>query len=732
MSDEAARSKWLYEAGKAALAARFDPERELIRAETEDGLFYLTRESLKYARYLLRDAAPGDADSALAARIIAQIVALQERQPGNIHEGGFPWMADDGHVSDLNAVQFLAEEFCHILIESADKLPAPTLTATKGALRLALAEIARLDVAPAYTNICLLDCHNSILGGQLLDAPGWVERGARKLARWAAEVAASGAPREYNSPTYAGVDLGALAAIAEEAADPAIRLLACLMEERLWLHAALHYHAPTAQLAGPHSRAYQNDVTGGRGSLKTALYKILGDERLIHKTPFYPLRQGDGNAGVGVANYHCPAPIRAILQAPRLPLTVREGADLPGGLDLSTTLTADWALGVASRGYGPQANNLLLHYRKDTEPGFGVVYSRFILNDRRLGGSYHATDRTRSNNVSDVGDFRGLHTRNKAIGVYGLLPQAENLTAAKLDIFWPGLAASVRALIGTEQVGSLPTELPPGVPLIIKDGAVYIGVLPTRHSNLGRTAPIRLERDGDDLVLSIVIYEGPPKRFWEYSALAGPFYRGNIECGFILEVASRDEFATVEEFAAHLAAASLADATAEGVRHLRYRSGGDDLTLRYQLTDMAVTGRSINGVPLEVVPLDAPCAVQRGDAPLRLGAITLDAPVDAAANWLYTTPDGAAIVAGRTTTQPGPLTLALPGGQQIEAEALGLARVEVALERKLIAIEVAAAPGAVTLRGWPVRPTLTINGRTLPEEAIHPTGPGEWMTYPHP
>ena len=28
------------------------------------------------------------------------------------------------------------------------------------------------------------------------------------------------------------------------------------MEERVWLHALLHYHAPTGRLAGPHSRAY--------------------------------------------------------------------------------------------------------------------------------------------------------------------------------------------------------------------------------------------------------------------------------------------------------------------------------------------------------------------------------------------------------------------------------------------------------------------------------------------
>jgi hypothetical protein len=354
------------------------------------------------------------------------------------------------------------------------------------------------------------------------------------------------------------------------------------MEERLWLHAATHYHAPTAQVAGPHSRAYQNDVTGGRGSLKTTLYKLLGDEALHRKTPFYPLRQGEGHVGAALAEFHCPEPVLVLLRGRQFPFTVRETADAAMGIDLSTTMTEDWALGVASREYGPQADNLMLHYRKEDEPGSGMIYTRFILNDRRLGGTLHATDRSRSNNIADVGAFRGLHFRDKAIGVYGLLPQHENVSSIKLDVFIPGREGLGRVLIGDRVVDSLPCEVPPGVPLIIEDGAIFVGVLPLRHSNLGRSAPVRLEAEDGDLVLSVVVYEGPEKRFWEYSALGGPFYRGNIECGVVVEVAERGRFADAVVFAAHLAAATVEDVTAEGVRHIRYRSGGDELQMRYR------------------------------------------------------------------------------------------------------------------------------------------------------
>jgi hypothetical protein len=745
--DEAARARQLYEAGKAGMAERYDAARGLLSAETEVGVFHPTRESLSYARCLLHDSA-GDADGALGAAIVERVLAVQERQPGNIHEGNFPWMADDGYVADLNAVEFELEHLCAIMLESEEKLPAATRAAIRAAMRLGLAEIARLDVGVEYTNICLLDCHNSILGGRILGEPAWIERGARKLARWAAYTAQSGAPREYNSPTYAGVDLLALGAIAAHAADPATRLLALLLEERLWLHAATHYHAPTAQQAGPHSRAYQNDVTGGRGSLKTIFYTLLGDEALMRKSPFYALRQKDGNVNVGLGEFHCPAPVRAILADKRWPFTVRETADAASDLLLSTTMTADWALGVASRSYGPQADNLILHYRKSADPlpmqaphpenvllhyskeqapGFGVLYTRFILNNKRLGGSYHATDRTSSNNISDVGVFRGLHHRNKAIGVYGLAPQHEDVSSIKLDVFFPGRAGLEQVLVNGQPVAALPVEMPPGTPLVIADGTAYIGVLPLRHSNLGRAAPIWLEEDGGDLVLSTVIYDGPAKRFWEYSSLGGPFYKGNIECGLVVDVASRDQYPDAAAFAADLAAATVEDATSDGVRTIRYRAGGDNLLLRYRLTDMDVLERRVNGAPLTPLPLDSPVAVQRQASPLALHGARLDAPIEPAANWLYTDPAATVVIATRATATPGPWTLTLPDGRTIEATALGLARIQCALAAAGdVAIDYAGPPTTLTLRGWRDRPAVTLNGAAVGDQ-LREDGAGVWQ-----
>src|SRR5688500_20148975 len=62
-------------------------------------------------------------------------------------------------------------------------------------------------------------------------------------------VGAHRAPHSF--PTRRSSDL-----LTNLASDAAVRLKARVMEERLWLHGLLHYHAPSGRHAGPHARAY--------------------------------------------------------------------------------------------------------------------------------------------------------------------------------------------------------------------------------------------------------------------------------------------------------------------------------------------------------------------------------------------------------------------------------------------------------------------------------------------
>ncbi len=723
----AARVRHLRDAALARFAELYDPARGMIASVTETGTYHPTRESLKYARALLQRNDAGHATRADA--LIHAVLATQEREPGNPHAGNFPWMADDGYIADLNAAEFCLESLVAICMESAALLPPETVTAIHTAMHAALAEVARLDVHVSYSNIALHEIQNTILGGQVLGVPAIVERGARKLRDWAAYTAA-GAPREFNSPTYQAINLAALGAVAQHADDPQTRLLAKLWEERLWLSVALRYHVRTGQVAGPHSRAYTNDVRGAGGGLKTAIWRELGD------------LSNDTNDDAGDDESRVTPGVRALFTHKPLPMTVIEQA---ADFDLITRMSENWAMGTASKEYGPQANNLTLHYARgdatDVFAGqdFGVLFTRFILNHKRLGSTFHPTDRSFSRNLVDDGQFRGFQHENVAIACYGLLPQHEPVSAAALDVFIADAEKVGRVLIGGEQVTAFPAEVPPATAVVIEDGAVRIGLRPLRYTRMGSEHAVRLEvRDGD-LVLSQPLYDGPAKIFWEYRALSGPFYRGNVESGVVVHVSDRAEYPSAEAFAATLATATVEAATTDGVRSIRYACAGQDVRFAYRLYDpvatasrrpdeLAITERWANGVAFESSYLQSPVAVAAHYAELPLcleqaGGAQLGPSIGPAevAQWLYQSPGGG-VTAVRATPIGGGFTLALPFGGSVQAYHVGLLRVRLSSNAERIEIDNIGGSASLGLYNWPVTPSVSVNGEDISGSVSeHPT-----------
>ena len=121
---------------------------------------------------------------------------------------------------------------------------------------------------------------------------------------------------------------------------------------------------------------------------------------------------------------------------------------------------------------------------------------------------------------------------------------------------------------------------------MVADGEAYIGIFPLETTILGGGPPVAVWRDGSELVVSIVNYEGPPKVFWEYRSLAGPFYKGNVRNGFALWVAPRSQYASRELFAEALAALPLSDETSGTRRRVELGEEPERLALEYDLMDL--------------------------------------------------------------------------------------------------------------------------------------------------
>lgn len=720
-----ARQRSLYDEGVARLDAAWDDALSLVRDETPYGTFHSSRGSLAYASVLLRRG--GEGDIARATRAIDAVASTQERREQDAHYGNFRWYYEHEGVHDLNAVEFVLDHLNAIIREHAAVLPAASMEQIREMMALGLDAIDRLDVHPSYTNIALSDICNSVLGGEALDEPAYVERGRRRLDEWWEFTNRSGAPHEYNSPTYIAVDILRMAALAEHTGDPEIALKARMAEERLWLHTATHYAPHLAQLAGPHSRSYRDGWTGAGGLLKLILWLLLGEDNLRRPTPYYPAGREEGHAEIAHAALHCPPYILDWMRERTTPFDAEETADAARGMSITTHIGRDFALGTATASWGvgeppeawPAPNSLLLYFAKDEAPGYGALLSRYVVNDREPGeGDYY-----------EEGAFAGVQHGTRAIAAYGLLPRLRPATSSKASIRLIGLPPAADVWVGDRPLADADEAIAPGVPIVIAAGHAYVALIPLEPSDMGSDAPIELRRDGETLVLDIYNYRGPAKTFWEHRSQGGPFFKGNVRNAFIIEAADGDAYASLDAFRAHILSAQIADSVdGSYVREIVYSSGSADtsIAMRYSLWDMRVLGRTLGGVP-HVPPMaragspDGPLFVQSRESLIALGGARVLA--GRAPKWLYADATRGRYAFANPSAETAPLWLETDAGTVIECDEFGFGRIVIDDASGEIEINVIGEIGAVCIRrDGDVR--LTINGADVTSSLGPPDGDG--------
>jgi hypothetical protein len=600
---------------------------------------------LTLAHALLRQEDTDSVDNEYAAAIIESVVEAQERHPGHPHRGNWPRWVGDKEITDLNSAPFILRWLIPLLYSHGHQLPGDLLARCCESLRLALDELVRMDVSVTYTNIHLKTLFALIIGGEWLGDAGFQEIGKQRWSHWVRYTTESGAPREYNSATYMGMNLTVLAKLQAMTEDPVIRLQARLLYERFWLHAALHIHRPTRQLAGPHARCYWTPMLMGRERLMEILWRETGWSWLLQPGPYPGPYDGHGasclpnNLELAMTEHWLPTFVSSWLgnQELALPCEVRETASVTDGYDLTTYLTPTYALGTASRTYSTgtgilaieqMANHLMLHYARPGQPGgWGMMYSRYVVNDQHWGTLSSFAFRPETN-FFDQGHFAGVQLRNKTIALYALMPLYNTyVTSLKTVVVFQSGDALERVCVNDRQVAwdHMSDTLQIGDWVIVEDGAVYIGIRPLQPTCLSRDTPIVFERGPlGELFLSIYNYRGAEKRFWDYASLGGAYWRGNLRAGFVVEVAERTEYASAEGFLSYLQSTTVEDTVDdEFIRTVVYRSGHDEMALRYDLWNTEPVERRINGNVYEPPHLESPLGVQGSGGHLSVGTATL-------------------------------------------------------------------------------------------------------------
>jgi hypothetical protein len=239
-----------------------------VASETQSRTFFMVRDSVWYAIGLLLRDGPGDRER--AAQIVRAVLKQQYREPSKPWDGTFrrsPNEPEPGENAqmwrayDPNWREFIGTAFAVILNEYPDRIPADLAQQMIESIDYAVAgEIKEKRLKATYTNISLMYGFLWNFAAVRGNRPDWIA----PATQWQEETyrlfKEHDAFWEYNSPTYAGVDLFALALWRDNGFTPHMKTIGAEMEAALWRTIADLYNANLRNISGPYDRSYGMDM----------------------------------------------------------------------------------------------------------------------------------------------------------------------------------------------------------------------------------------------------------------------------------------------------------------------------------------------------------------------------------------------------------------------------------------------------------------------------------------
>ncbi len=228
---------------------------------------HLVRGTAWYALGLLLRDAPDDRRRAI--RAIDTLLTYQFDAPGQPYHGTWyrsphepppPEHPVEWQDYDPNWREFIGTTMALALIEYEALLPAELVRRIDQALRRAIAGTLARGVPASYTNIALMTAFLLQFGAGRFGQPDWAAEAERLAIEILERFRANTTFDEYNSPTYYGINLYALAFWRSYASSTVLRATGAELEAALWRDIAQFYHAGMCNVAGPYDRSYGMDM----------------------------------------------------------------------------------------------------------------------------------------------------------------------------------------------------------------------------------------------------------------------------------------------------------------------------------------------------------------------------------------------------------------------------------------------------------------------------------------
>ena len=192
---------------------------------------------------------------------------------GNMYWG---WSETGGDVGDGNNVQFCVQYGLLIKLLFDDRLSPEARKTLDQIFELATIGIRNQPIRISYTNIYVMRIWNLVALGQIYTRPSVVEEGRKFFDIWLNHLARFG-NREYDSPTYCGVDIESLLLIHRFSTDKVIKTKAADAINFFLTDLCSHYNQRGGYLGGAHSRDY-NRVFGRDLLEEKYMNPLLGGE----------------------------------------------------------------------------------------------------------------------------------------------------------------------------------------------------------------------------------------------------------------------------------------------------------------------------------------------------------------------------------------------------------------------------------------------------------------------
>lgn len=221
---------------------------------------HATRFSAYYALGLLMDDA--QASWQRASQIFERLAKMQDRRAKSPTLGIWPYFLEEPlekmDPPDPNWADFIGGVFATALALHPNRLPADTRELMQAALLLAVGAIRNRACPLHYTNIAVMGSAVAAVANETSGDRKALEFARTRLKDLLALTEQQGGFVEYTSPTYTFIALEELERILLLCRDDECLERATALHELAWRMIAQHFHVPTGQLCGPHSRAYSD------------------------------------------------------------------------------------------------------------------------------------------------------------------------------------------------------------------------------------------------------------------------------------------------------------------------------------------------------------------------------------------------------------------------------------------------------------------------------------------